>query len=406
MANLSLADLESFDPHARKSGMERRFCCPLCNDGRKLSLDHRSLALDTSTGAWLCHRCKEKGLLIDNQTARAAPGAARQKPRMYAMPGSITAAAPAPKPAHAPEDIEKKTEQYKAIMESCTGIQGTPAETYLAGRGIGLDPGAGYDVGYSPNCYGSEAIIFYLLGADGQRVGMQSRGIKYKTFRIIKDPAADQTGQIFATPGAMGAPSWVVIVEAPIDALSLAVCGVSAIATIGTNFPDWLAPKMIFRNVYLAHDNDQAGDNGARAAAENLQRFGATWRRLRPPEGCKDWNDALQDMGREKLRHYLSEAFPALRSAEPPEMPVQSPVPQSSDPYDSEELIKRRPPANRILEAQILEYTADMGELHFDHAQDVIIAGKIRRNLAWVRPDMIEMYQQADRTTKDGYGIR
>ena len=53
-----------------------------------------------------------------------------------------------------------------------------------------------------------------------------------------------------------------------------------------------------------------------------------------------------------------------------------------------------------------MEYTADMGELHFDHARDVIIAGKIRRNLAWVRPDMIEMYQRADRTTKDGFGIR
>jgi hypothetical protein len=325
---------------------------------------------------------------------------------MYAMPGSITAAAPAPKPAQAPEDIEKKTEQYKAIIASCTDIQGTPAETYLAGRGIVLDPGAGYDVGYSPNCYGSEAIIFYLLGLNGQMVGMQSRGIQSKTFRITKDPAADQTGQIFATPGAMGALSWVVIVEAPIDALSLAVCGVSAIATIGTNFPDWLAREMIFCPVFLGHDNDQAGDDGARAAAGSLQRFGATPYRLRPPEGCKDWNEALQDLGREKLRHYLSEAFPALKSADPQGMPVESPVSTASDRHDSEDLIEPRPAANRILEAQILEYTADMGELHFDHAQDVIIAGKIRRNLTWVRPDMIEMYERADRTTKDGFNVR
>jgi hypothetical protein len=402
MANLSLAELESFDPHARKSGAERRFCCPLCNDGRKLSPDHRSLALDTRTGAWLCHRCKEKGLLIDNQTVRNGTPSARQKPRVYTMPGSITAAAPAPKPVQAPEGIE----QYKAIMESCTEIQGTPAETYLAGRGIVLDPGAAYDVGYSPNCYGSEMIIFYLLGADGQRVGAQGRGIKSKTFRIAKDPAADQTGQIFATPGAMGALSWMVIVEAPIDALSLAVCGVSAIATIGTNFPDWLAREMVFCPVFLGYDNDQAGDDGVRAAAASLERFGATPYRLRPPEGCKDWNEALQDLGREELQDYLSKWFPTLKAANPPELPVQSPTPEVADPRDSEDLIEPRPPANRILEAQILEYTADMGELHFDHAQDVIIAGKIRRNLAWVRPDMIEMYQRADRTTKDGFNVR
>jgi hypothetical protein len=114
----------------------------------------------------------------------------------------------------------------------------------------------------------------------------------------------------------------------------------------------------------------------------------------------------LQDLGREKLRDYLSEAFPTLKSANPPELPVESPTPELADPRDSEDLIEPRPPANRILEAQILEYTADMGEIHFDHAQDVLIAGKIRRNLTWLRPDMIEMYQQADRTSKDGFGIR
>jgi hypothetical protein len=61
--DLSLADLEGFDPYTRAEGTERRFNCPLpsCSDKRPTTA-HRSLSANTETGAWICHRCGAGGV--------------------------------------------------------------------------------------------------------------------------------------------------------------------------------------------------------------------------------------------------------------------------------------------------------------------------------------------------------
>ncbi len=48
---LSLADLEAYDPRATERGRERRFLCPCCGDGKPRNAAHRSLSLNTQTGA-------------------------------------------------------------------------------------------------------------------------------------------------------------------------------------------------------------------------------------------------------------------------------------------------------------------------------------------------------------------
>lgn len=63
------------------------------------------------------------------------------------------------------------------------------------------------------------------------------------------------------------AQSLVVIVEAPIDALSLAAAGVPAIALCGTAIPRWLPSSVAFRRVVLAFDADKAGDEATTKVA-------------------------------------------------------------------------------------------------------------------------------------------
>jgi len=99
------------------------------------------------------------------------------------------------------------------------------------------------------------------------------------------------------------AQSLVVIVEAPIDALSLAAAGVPAIALCGTAIPRWLPSSVAFRRVVLAFDADKAGDEATTKAASEFRTFGCSVERWRP--SLKDWNEVLLAHGSEKLRQAL-----------------------------------------------------------------------------------------------------
>jgi DNA primase len=178
-------------------------------------------------------------------------------------------------------------------------------------------------------------------------------------------------------------------VEAPIDALSLATCGIPAIATIGTSFPDWLT-KEIGPNkvIYFGYDNDDAGEKGVKAVdPKKLGEVGIKEAsRIRPPKGCKDWNDALQELGTERLARALSGCFP-----------LESPLPSPNRGNELEATEDVTPPAKRNVGAKIREYTEDMGVITLEYSEDVIIAGKVRKNLTWLRPDLIGIYENEDR---------
>jgi len=86
-----------------------------------------------------------------------------------------------------------------------------------------------------------------------------------------------------------------VLIEAPIDALSLAVCGVPAVALCGCEgLPDWLRMRCAFQTVIAAFDADDPGDEATRVL------------RLRPV-GAKDWNAALLSRGADDLRTWLTQ---------------------------------------------------------------------------------------------------
>ncbi len=398
--NLSLGDLERFDSHPYTRGVEHRYCCPLCGHEKPIDKSHQSLCLNSISGAWECKRCHASGLLTEHHTKKAD-----KKHPPHRMTGSITpktaketAITPAKtsvktavKTAVNPEEVAK----YDQLLTRCAPIKGTPAEAYLRGRGITMIP---EELVYHPNpLLIGPSVGFPLIGKDNLPAGLVFRAIEGKEFRIKKNPRYQASGQVFVTLNALNAPR-VMIVEAPIDALSLAACGIPAIATIGTTFPDWLAgvlgPNKI---VCMGYDNDEAGEAGVnRLDPKKLGKVGIQEaHRVRPPKGCKDWNDALQQFGSNALALALSGYFPL-------EAPHTSP--NRGNELEATEDVT--PPAKRNVGPKLREYTADMGVIRLDYSEDVIIAGKVRKNLTWLRPDLIGIYEYKDSIDKQMEELR
>lgn len=319
-ATLSMTDLKAFDPDAPERRTERRFLCPLCHGDRDRNDAHRSLSANVKTGVWWCHRCEAKGLLIEFRTN---PTPTQNKPksrqRLAAMPGSITQTQPS-KPAPNPTD---RGYDYDAIATHVLPIEDTPAAAYLERRGIPIEAiPKGARVRYMPAVPAlkiRESVAFGLSDPKGQTVGLQLRNIE-GTFKPIYKRT--DVPHIFATPGAIEAER-PIIVEAPIDALTVAACGFPSIATCGKSFPDALARTLALKPVQLAQDADHAGDEAAAKAAEKLKEFGAIPQRLRP-NGAKDWNEYAQKWGIEALRQALISAL-----GPPPTPP--SPAPAAVD---------------------------------------------------------------------------
>ena len=390
--HLSLVDLERFDSHPSTRGKNHRYCCPLCGHDKPIDKNHQTLSLDSVSGAWHCFRCHAKGLLTEHHTKKAD-----KKRTPYRMTGSVTpktakkTAITSVKTSVDPEEVAK----YDQLLTRCAPIKGTPAEAYLRGRGITMIP---EQLVYHPNpLYIGPSVGFPLIGKDKVPAGYSFRTIegKGKPPMTKKDPRYQASGQVFVTLNALNAPR-VVIVEAPIDALSLAACGIPAIATIGTSFPDWLAGALGPNKViFMGHDNDTSGELGSKAAAEKLRKIGVTPSRLRPPKGCKDWNDALQELGTERLARALSGCFPL-------EAPHTSP--NRGNELEATEDVT--PPAKRNVGLKIIEYTAEMGEFQLMHNERVRIAGKVRDKVTHVRPDLIGIYENEDRIADQNRELR
>jgi hypothetical protein len=381
--HLSLEELECFDSHPSTRGKNHRYCCPLCGHDKPIDKNHQTLSLDSVSGAWHCFRCHAKGLLIEHHTKKAD-----KKRTPYRMTGSVTpktAVKTTVTPVKTPVDPEELA-KFDQLLTRCIPIKGTPAEAYLKGRGITMIP---EQLVYHPNPLGlGSSVGFPLIGKDKVPAGHSFRTIegKGKPPKTKKNPRYQASGQVFVTLNALNAPR-VVIVEAPIDALSLATCGIPAIATIGTSFPDWLAGALGPNKViFMGHDNDTSGELGSKAAAEKLRKLGVTPTRLRPPKGCKDWNDALQELGTERLARALSGCFP-----------LESPLPSPNRGNELEATEDDTPLAKRNVGLNIREYTEDMGVITLEYSEDVIIAGKVRKNLTWLRPDLIGIYENEDR---------
>ena len=226
---LSLADLEAHDPDAPAGRTERRFRCPLCTP------NGRHLALNIETGAWWCHRCLNYGLIRERW--RVQPGVTAFRSVRKAPQSTLT-------PRTAPKPPEPDKWSWRALWDDCEPVLWTPGAAYLRGRGI--DDELAYEAGirYADRfavqdaagkewCRDERCILFPFRDRDGQVVAVN--------IRFIDVPSSDQkrktvtlgprnSGAVMVCDPLKRDP--IMIVEGPIDALSLTMAGIPALALV------------------------------------------------------------------------------------------------------------------------------------------------------------------------------
>jgi DNA primase len=145
----------------------------------------------------------------------------------------------------------------------------------------------------------SRRVVFPVRDRTGSLVAIQGRVLGPDEHGPKVLTRGDLGSGVFQSTATALIESVIAIVEAPIDALSLAAAGVQAIALCGTNVPQWLPTALAFRTVAIGFDADAAGDAASRKAAVEFQALGCEVERWRPT--LNDWNEVLTDFGIDAL---------------------------------------------------------------------------------------------------------
>ena len=275
---LTLADIEAIEAGTRGRGKEQRFCCPLpACEAKPRDRNHRSLSLEVATGLWHCFRCGASGLLREAWTDNTTPAGKGNTLR----PGRR---APPAKPEN-----QSPNSSWEEQLGRARPLAGSVGERYLTDRGITSGIAAAAGSLFALKFFGRTAVVFPMSSSDGTTVAVHGRYIDGGEPRMRT--AGPKTSGVFTSTGLIDV-GVIAVTEAPIDALSLAVLGMPAIATCGTSWPEWLPSALMGSQVNIAFDADDPGDSAAAHLGQVLSGLCVQSRRLRPA-GVKDWNDAL-----------------------------------------------------------------------------------------------------------------
>lgn len=297
---LTLVELELNDPRSPCIRTQRRFLCLFCGNNKPRNAAHRSLCLNTLTGAWICHRCGERGLLrdywSDPQVTTSIPGESK----------TIISLVKALKPASGFD--------WRRVWSVSSRLCGTPGARYVERRGIPAQFAEGCGARFSTAWYKHPAVLFPIKDETGGLVAVNGRFIDARNSTKTKAGGRKSLG-VFSTADTLSA-SVVAIVEGPMDALSLALCGLPAVAMLGTSWAEWLPESLSPKPILIATDADEAGDEAAQQLYGIFTGKGCQALRLRPTCG-KDWNDVLVRMGnlslQDALRGFAPETSNAVR---------------------------------------------------------------------------------------------
>lgn len=319
---LSLAELDAYDPH---EGQRR--LCPLCGNSKPRDAAHRSLSFDARSGLWKCFRCGESGRLKEFWPEKEASfPSSRQASRArlrqaFALPAetseqiAMNPAVETPSPTAASDGLS-----WQARWEQTTALSGSEGERYLVRRGITALVAQAAEVRFASSWFGHAAVVFPVRDLEKRLVAAQGRAVRGNAkltagpkrngvflAPALKNPISptDDASLAVFQPLEATLPA-IIIVEAPIDALSLATCGFPALALCGTSGPHWLHIACGLRRVLLAFDADEAGGRASSDIETRIASFGARCERM-APEGAKDWNEMLLQRGRDFLSDWLTE---------------------------------------------------------------------------------------------------
>lgn len=185
-------------------------------------------------------------------------------------------------------------------LDRALPIEGTPAQAYVEKRCIPIDIAHEAGVRFDADWNGRAAVIAPMYDQEHTLCSVHGRYLN-KTGKEDKMFTIGPGGGILIVGGGYHTEP-IILVEGLFDALSLAVCGYSSLATVGRLAP-WLPEVCKEKLVLLAFDANQPGE--AEVAFYKTFLTGAKIHRLAPPGHTKDWNSALMKRGALMVTNWL-----------------------------------------------------------------------------------------------------
>lgn len=199
-----------------------------------------------------------------------------------------------------------------ACMARSVPLAGTPGAAYVERRGITVEVADAAGVRFVGDCLGRPAVVAFFHDHHDIPLALHARFLHSTRGENKMLTFGEPGGAISCLDGWRAEP--VIVVEGLFDALSLAGCGWSSVATIGRRVP-WLPEVTTGRTVWIGFDGNRPGDEAATRVAAALSTSDV--RRLRPPDRCKDWNTALVRHGARGLSAWLDASIDAPPEARP-----------------------------------------------------------------------------------------
>jgi twinkle protein len=248
--------------------------CPKCSHNRKKK-KQECLMLDWDRGLGTCQHCGEVLQLHKYKS---------KKSQDYVMPVSV------------PEI--KVTSKIESYFET-RGISKKTLSDLKVGEGVE----------YMPQVQKQTNVILFNYFYQGELINIKYRDAQ-KNFKLYK--GAQKT---FYNIDSIK-DNYVVVVEGEVDALSYHEAGVTSVVSVPNGFTANGQVNLDYLNdfyhcfedlekIYIAVDQDQAGENGKK---ELVRRFGAEKVLIVDLEDCKDANEYLLRHGSDKLAKTLNSA--------------------------------------------------------------------------------------------------
>ncbi|NJM41818.1 MAG: hypothetical protein HC853_14170 [Anaerolineae bacterium] len=191
-------------------------------------------------------------------------------------------------------------EQPKERLAKAACLAGTPGQTYVERRGIFVSVADEAGVRFDADFDGRPAVLVPLRDHADNLVSVHGRYL-HNVRHENKMLTIGQGGGVINVLGGWRADP-LILVEGLFDGLSLAMCDLACIATIG-RWALWLPEIAAGRTVYLGFDASKPGEADVAEYSKRLKH--SEIHRLLPPARCKDWNTALRKIGRSALTKWL-----------------------------------------------------------------------------------------------------
>jgi putative DNA primase/helicase len=209
----------------------------------------------------------------------------------------------------------------RRILARCRPFRGTPAEAYLAGRGLVLAPGDDRDLRFHPALRHPgggiwPALVALVRDPAGRLLGLHRLWLTPDGAKAPVEPVRASLGLAATMAGGCVRFGPVgtgleVVAEGIETALSLrlALPGLAVCAVLGTSGLVRWRPDSATRRVLLCPDRDRAGLRAAGRCGPRLHRAGLEVRLALSPRPGEDFNDLLRRAGPQAVRERLLAAL-------------------------------------------------------------------------------------------------